>query len=197
MFCENCGTKIEGGTQFCQNCGHKTAGIPTAPQKASSPQEIVHSTITTAPVGTVEFYGEDWRRKKVFAIASLPYFDVMVDKNSLYLIQMPKYGGQTLGLILGLILLNIIGAFIGSSMGSSSDSKKRKWHRAAWIKDGQFISNDYTHDIFLKVPLGNLKGNLVLGKNKFTLANGDQNIVFQKGQKDFELFRQSIEKYVL
>ena len=110
---------------------------------------------------------------------------------------MPKYGGQTLGLILGLILLNIIGAAIGSSMGSSSDSKKRKWYRAAWIKDGQLISNDYTHDIFLKVPLESLKGNLVLGKNKFTLTDKDQKIVFQKGQKEFERFRQSIEKYVL
>lgn len=197
MYCEHCGTKIEDGAQFCQNCGNKTVGVSTAPQKATAPQKTVHSNTSTAPVSTVVFYGEDWRRKKVFAIASLPYFDVMVDKDSLYLIQMPKYGGQTLGLILGLILLNIIGAIIGSSMGSSSDSKKRKWYRAAWIKDGQLISNDYTHDIFLKVSLGSLKGNLVLGKNKFTLTNGDQKVVFQKGQKDFELFRQSIEKYVL
>jgi hypothetical protein len=194
MFCEHCGTKLEENAQFCQNCGNKTAGVSTAPQKAKASEKTTH---TTAPISVAEFYSEDWRRKKVFAIASLPYYDVMVDKKYLYLIQMPKYGGQTLGLILGLILLNILGAIIGSSMGSSSDTKKRKWYRSAWIKDGQLISNDYTHDIFLKVPVENLKGNLVLGKNKFTLTNGDQKIVFQKGQKEFERFHQTIKNYVL
>ena len=70
MFCEHCGTKIEDGAEFCQNCGHKTAGVSTAPRKATAPQKTVHPTPTTAPVSAVEFYGEDWRRKKVFAIAS-------------------------------------------------------------------------------------------------------------------------------
>lgn len=197
MFCEHCGTKIEEGTLFCQNCGKTTAGILSVSKKVATPQKTVHTSTSSMSVSTIDYYGEDWRRKKVFAIASLPYYDVMVDKDFLYIIQMPKYGGQTLGLILGLILLNLIGAVIGSSMGSSSDSKKRKWYRTAWIKDGQLISNDYTHDIFLKVPLASLKGNLVLGKNKFTLTNGDQKIVFQKSQKEIERLQQLIEKYVL
>jgi hypothetical protein len=121
MFCEHCGTKLEDGAQFCQNCGNKIADTSTAPQKGKAPEKTTHAT---ASISAAEFYSEDWRRKKVFAIASLPYYDVMVDKKNLYLIQMPKYGGQTLGLILGLILLNILGAIIGSSMGSSSDTKK-------------------------------------------------------------------------
>jgi hypothetical protein len=146
----------------------------------------------------VDFYGENWQRKKAFAFATLPYFDVMIDKKYLYVIQMPKYSGATLGFILGLFVLNIIGAFIGYSIGASSDNKKRRWHRSAWISvDHQLISNEYTSDVFLKVPLEDLRGNLVLGKNKFTLTSGGKTVVFQKGQKDFELFRHSIEKYVL
>lgn len=187
MFCENCGTKLEKDVQFCQNCGRKIGEVST-----------VLKTPQSAPVGAAEFYGEDWRRKKIFAIASIPYFDVMVDKNSLYIIQMPKYSGATWGFILGLILLSIIGAFIGSSIGGSNDRKKRKWYRAAWINENhQLISNDYSHDIFLKIPLESLRGNLVFGKNKFTLTSGEKTIVLQKSQKEFELFKQSIEKYVL
>lgn len=186
MFCDNCGTKLEKDTQFCQNCGRKIGNGSVAPKISQ-----------VTPAGMAEFYSEDWQRKKVFAIASLPYFDLMVDKKNLYIIQMPKYGGQTLGLILGLILLNLIGAVIGSSMGSSSDAKKRKWYRSAWVKDGQITSADFNNDIFLKVPLENLKQAITLGKNKFTLAYGDKSIILKKGQKEFERFTKSIETYVL
>ena len=111
---------------------------------------------------------------------------------------MPKHSGATWGLILGLIILNLIGALIGSSIGGSSDRKKRKWYRSAWVNDDhKIISDDYAHDIFLKVPLENLKNNLILVKNKFILTFGEKKIVLQKGKKEFELFKQSIEKYVL
>lgn len=189
MFCENCGTKLEKGIRFCQNCGREISDVSTTPKKT------LHKT---APIVVAKFYREDWRRKKVFAIASLPYFDVMIDKNYLYIIQMPKHSGATLGLILGLIILNLIGAFIGSSIGGLSDRKKRKWYRSAWVNDDyQIVSDDYTHDIFIKVPLENLKNNLVLAKSKFTLTFGEKKIVLQKGKNDFRLFKQSIEKYVL
>jgi len=186
MFCENCGTKLEKDTQFCQSCGRKVGDVSITPKISQ-----------TAPVDIAEFYSEDWQRKKVFAIASLPYFDVMIDKKNLYIIQMPKYGGQTLGLILGLILLNLIGAVIGSSIGSSSDSKKRKWYRSAWVKDGQITSSEFSNDIFLKVPLENLKQSIVLGKNKFTLTYDEESIILKKGQKEFDRLYQSIKKYVL
>lgn len=186
MYCENCGTKLEKDTQFCQNCGRNVGGASTTPKMSQ-----------VAPVGVAEFYSEDWQKKKVFAIASLPYFDVMIDGGNLYIIQMPKYDGQTLGLILGLILLNLIGAVIGSSMGSSSDSKKRKWYRSAWVKEGQITSNGFSNDVFLKIPLENLKQSIVLGKNRFTLIYGEKSIILKKDQKEFERFYQSIKKYVL
>ena len=186
MFCENCGKKIEKDAQFCQNCGCKVSNASVAP-------EITQ----VIPISVAEFYGEDWQREKVFALASLPYFDVMVDKKNLYIIQMPKYGGQTLGLILGLILLNLIGAFIGSSMGSSRDSKKRKWYRSAWIKDGKVISNEFANEVFLRIPLENLKQKIVVGKNRLKLTYGDKSISLKKGQNEIKQFVKVIEAYVL
>jgi len=191
-FCKNCGSKVLN-SDFCQNCGTKTnissstpSSFPTA--RISSEKTLVDEI----------FYSEDWRRKKIFAISSFPYFDVMLDKQYLYLIEMPKYSGATLGLILGLIVFNIIGAFIGSSLGSSSDTKKRKYYRSAWINlDYKLISNDFDKDIFIKIPLINLKGNIIFGKNKFTIIQGDKKIVLQKGQKEFSRFNEYIKKYVL
>ncbi len=194
MYCSNCGKKNEEGPRFCQSCGDNI-------QEDSLKKSLVVSDDLTASdkkISEALFYGEDWRRKKVFAIASLPCFDVMIDKKYLYIIQMPKYGGTALGLILGLIILNIIGAFIGSAIGSSKDAKKRKWHRAAWVdSEYKIISRYYEHDVFLKVPLENLEGNLIIGKNKFTLSHGEKKITLMKKTKEFELFNKSIEKYVL
>lgn len=186
MFCGDCGTKIEEGGQFCQNCGRKIGDISIIPKNAAKP-----TPDQTVPVsGVAEFYGKDWQRKKVFAIASLPYFDVMIDKKYLYIIQMPKYMGATLGLLFGGLILNLL--------GSSDDNKRRKRYRSTWINtDHQIISNDYVRNIFLKVPLENLKGNFMFSKNKFTLKCGEKTIVLKKGRKELELFRQIIEKYVL
>lgn len=190
MFCEHCGTKLEKDAQFCQNCGRKTAGI-------SEVQETSSKTQDSMSFGTADFYSEDWRRKKVWAVASLPYMDVMVDKDNLYAIKLPSYSGAAWGFFIGLVIANIIGMAIGAAIGGSNDTKKRKWYRSAWIVDGKLTSNHWTNDVFLKVPLRELKGKIEFGKNKFTLTQGDQKLVLQKSQKEVERLRQSIEKYVL
>jgi len=200
MFCENCGTKIEDKAEFCQNCGRKVG--------ASSPAQN-HKKVETPVViqaGDI-FYSEDWRRKNGLAIASLPYYDVMVDKEFLYIITMPKYSGATTGFILGLIVLNILGAFIGSSMGSSSDMKKRKWYRNAWVNaDRQLTTREYEHDIFLKIPLKDLKNHIVIAKKKFTINLEDKKITLARtagsfgmnsGKTEFERFTNTIQPYVL
>lgn len=203
MFCEHCGTKIEDGAEFCQNCGRKTSTSSAAPKSSTS----TPPTTPEKAIGGDIFYSEDWRKKGGIAITSLPYYDVMVDGDYLYVIKMPKYNNATLGFILGLVVLNILGAAIGSSMGSSSDKKKRKWYRSAWVNsDRQLTSREYVNDIFLKIPLKNLKDHIIIAKRKFTLTFEGKKIVLARtagsfganaGKKEFERFRQSIEKYVL
>ncbi len=194
MFCENCGTKIDQGAEFCQNCGRKTtassAASPAAPHEAKA----------SAPIsqGGDFFYGQDWQRKKFLAISGLPYYDVMVDKDYLYIIKMPAYNMSTWGLIIGLIVLNIIGAAIGASMGASSDAKKRKWYRSAWIDENKNLtSREYDRDIFMKVPLNQLRGNIILKPKQFELTQGEKKIVLKKGKQSMEEFTNAIHSYVL
>src|SRR5262245_49338013 len=85
----------------------------------------------------------------------------MVDENYLYTIKLPPYNGFIWGTLLGLLLLNIIGMAIGSSIGQSRDTKKRKWYRSAWIdSEKKLTSRHFMDDVFLTVPLEDLKGNL-------------------------------------
>lgn len=179
---------MEKDGQFCPNCGRKIA-------EAIAPTDSAPSEDTA--VNTAEYYSEDWRRKKVWAVASLPYFDVMVDKDNFYTIKMPSYNGAAWGLFIGLILANIIGMAIGAAIGGNNDAKKRRWYRSAWVVDGKLTSNHYANDIFLKIPLRELRGKIEFGKNKFTLTQDDKKIVLQKSQKAIELLRQSVDKYVL
>lgn len=80
MYCENCGTKIADGAEFCQDCGRKI--------NASSTTHISVDKETPISIKNGDvFYSEEWRRKKVFAIASMPYFDVIADKQNLSLIK--------------------------------------------------------------------------------------------------------------
>jgi hypothetical protein len=189
MFCEHCGSKKEEDGQFCHNCGREIGGNLTSDTDNNSTEDLLNEEI---------FYSSDWRQKKVFAVASLPYFDVMVDNKSLYIIQMPRYKDSVWGLFIGLVLLNIIGAAIGASMGGSSEAKKRKFYRSAWVNlENKLISRKYKSDIFLVVPVTELKSSIILEKNKFILSYKGKGIVLQKGQKNFDIFKQYIEKYVL
>ncbi len=200
MFCENCGTKIDQGAEFCQNCGRK---VGTSSPSKNDPKVETPVAIQAGDI----FYSEDWRRKNGMAIAALPYYDVMVDKEYLYIITMPKYSGATTGFILGLIILNLLGALIGSSMGSSSDMKKRKWYRSAWVNsDRQLTSREYVNDIFLKISLKDLKNHIVIAKKKFTITLEDKKITLARtagsfgmnsGKKEFERFTNTIQPYVL
>ena len=185
MFCENCGTKIEDGAEFCQNCGNRVGTSSNVSTSINTPEKIENENI---------FYSEDWRRKKVFAVASLPYFDIMIDKKYLYVIEMPKYNNSTWGFILGLIILNIIGAFIGSAIGGSSDAKKRKKYRASWINsEHNLISHDYIHNIFLKIPLGDLRKSMIINKNKLILTYNDKEIVLGRIRPSFTLNKKTVE----
>ena len=198
MFCEHCGTKLEEDFQFCQNCGCKAS----ATSIVSEPDSKTHERILNGDI----FYSKEWHQKGVFAISSTSRFDVLVDDQYLYLIKLPKYNNSTVGLFLGLIIGNIIGAYVGSSIGESSDEEKRQWYRSAWLNaDGKLISKDYEHDIFRKILLNNLRGNIVFKKSRVTIISEGKKIVLDRRVRSFrkpdrteaERLNNYIESYVL
>lgn len=187
MFCENCGTKVEKDSQFCSGCGREieinSITSPDSEKKFSK---------------EIQFYGKDWHQSKFFSISSLPYFDVMIDNSSLYLIKAPTYNNAGWGLLLGFIFLSFIGAAIGIAIGSFIATKKRKSYRLAWLVDSKLISQAYEKDVFLKIPLKNLRSTLILGRGKFELTYNNNNMIaLKKRGKEFVSFSKQIEKYVL
>ncbi len=180
MFCKTCGNEIKSSSSFCGKCGTKI------------------DKHTNNNLNQVIFYSEDWTRKKVFAVASLPYFDVMVDDNFVYFIELPKYSSATTGLIVGLLLFNILGAFFGNMIGSSSDAKKRRIYRETWINPGQqIISGDFRKNTYLKIPINKVKETLSLEKHRITFLEGNEKVVLQKNKKEVERLNNYLNNYVL
>lgn len=132
------------------------------------------------------FYSSGWKQTNTMTIALYPQFDVMIDKEYFSLIKVPKYISlmNQKGLIISLTVG--LGIMIGALTG--------------------LISKDYKKNIFIKIPLNDLKGHIVIDKNKFTLTYDNKVIVLsrnmasfrpQKSQKgEFELFEKYIEKYI-
>lgn len=191
MFCENCGTKIENNAEFCQNCGRK---VGASSHSTNDPKVDTPVAIQAGDV----FYSKEWKRKKIFAVASMPYFDVLADKQYLSLIRMPSYSGQTWGLILGLIVLNILGAIIGSVMGGNSDTKKRNWYRSAWVDaNNNIISREYDRDVYIKIPLTQVKNAVVFKPSKFEVEYEGKKLVLQKSKVEVDRLTKFINDHVL
>jgi hypothetical protein len=198
MYCEHCGNKKEEDAQFCQNCGKKSYNEE---ENIISPN-LSNSTIDNQDI----FYSKEWRQKNSFVLSALPPFDVMVDDKYLYLIKLPKYGGSTTGFILGLLIGNIIGAYIGSSIGESSDTKKRQLYRSEWVNSNdKLISLSYVNDILIKVPVNDLRNNIIFDKSKFILNYNNKKITLGRRVRSFrkpdikesDRLNQYIKKYVL
>ena len=178
MYCRKCGTEQENNASFCHSCGE-------AINKSSSSNNF-------------QFYSEDWRRKKVFTIASLPYYDIALDENFLYLISLPRYKGGTLGLILGLILFNILGAIIGTMIGNSSDKNKRKNYRSNWLGSEQkIISNTYEKDVFIKIPRDSIKRFVSFENKKIVVSFGNKKAVLVKNKNEIERLNNYLNENVL
>lgn len=187
MFCSGCGKKIEGGDKFCQSCGQKVDIVKTT-MKPSQSQKTIATDV---------FYSEDWQRTGVITFASFSYFDVMADKENLYLIALPKYYGATIGFLIG-IFFKLVGALIGYYIGARIDKGKRQKYRKTWLNSNQeIVSRNYEKDIFLKFPLSGIKNNIVLKKNKFVLTNDAKKITLRKNRKEGERFNNFIRNYVL
>lgn len=186
MFCSKCGTKIEEGADFCQNCG-------------ASAKEKKVASVQSQPDNSVEeilYYGQDWTRAKHFAVASLPYFDILVTKKNFYLLQFPKTHGATWGLIIG-IFFSLVGAIVGVSIGNSSDRKKRRQARDTWLSDNRLTSENYKSYIFVKIAKDKLKNHLSLEKKHVIVTDGEETVVLKKNKKEFTGFNTFVESYVL
>ena len=161
MFCSNCGNKIKKGAQFCQNCGNDIRADSRKKLHVTSS----NLTISDKKISEDLFYSEDWSRTKVFVIATIPHFDILIDEEYLYLIRFPISHSGALGSFLGFMLFSIIGAVIGAIIGNSSDRKKRKKYRSVWVNSNHdLVSGEYEKYIFLKIPISQLGDSLVLKK---------------------------------
>lgn len=129
------------------------------------------------------FYSMDWRQE-VFAFGSLPFFDVMIDKEYLYIIKMPeaKLNNVKEHLISFLSLFTGLGLIGFYAVGDTRKIKFYKTYRMSWVNsDDKLISKDYEKHVFLKVPISDLKDKITFGKNKFYLTyNGKKVTLIRK-----------------
>lgn len=192
MFCRKCGEQMVETAQFCGKCG--TSNLPFAGVVSKTEEKIV------SPASHVDsvFYSEDWTQRKVFVIAAFPYFDIMADRNYLYLIRLGKFYWSTLGTIAGLLILSLIGAIIGYYLGSANDKKKRAFQRSSWVDvNHQLRSNAYESSLFLKIPIQQVKDSVVFEKHKMIIQYNGQKIVLAKKIEEVARLNQFINEYVL
>jgi hypothetical protein len=191
MFCPNCGRSVEIGVKFCENCGTKMTANIAAPRKSAGK--------TNSPVNNVAlFYSQEWYRVGFFTAVSRPYFDILVDKDYLSLIALPSYSAGAWGMLLGLIVFNIIGAIIGASMGNSSDRNKRREYRSFWIDaNNNLISRGYERDIFLKIPVSELKNSLIFKNKKLTVYYNGVERSIKKNQSEIDRLNNYLKDHVL
>lgn len=174
----------------------KRGYILEKPQPLSRPYYGDPSVIAKLPNEAL-FYNEDWRRSKFFA-TSLPYYDILIDKDYFYLIRMPTYSSATTYMLVGLFVFHLIGAVIGYNWGSSKDAQSRKNYRSKWIDPNyKLISHDYESRIFLKIPVINLRDYLIFKKNKFVLNYNNTSITLKKNPIARGLLSQYLESNVL
>jgi len=145
MFCPNCGKNITNDSKFCEYCGKKIGVIPESFTPSKS-QEI--------------FYSKDWNKTGLH-LASIPYYDILITKEYLYLIELrtSKAGG--------LAVMGLVGAAIGQAI----EKKEREQFRSTYIdSNGSLTSNAYEGVYYLKIPIVNLKNNIIFEGKKIIVS---------------------------
>ncbi|MES2930752.1 MAG: hypothetical protein V4665_03130 [Patescibacteria group bacterium] len=191
MYCHNCGVSLDKDTKFCHNCGGKADADP--------------SIVPIKPIENI-LYSKEWYLKNFFAFSSLPKVDILINKDTLYLIKLPHYRGNVTGGVIGFLLASILGALIGASIGESNDRKKRERYRSAWVDShNNLISQKYQGSIYSQIPLYTLRNNISLGKNSILLKINGKKIKLGRRYRSFQtpdrteynLISQKLKQYVL
>ena len=166
--CTNCKEKIAGDSIFCERCGKK---LEKAPLEISP---FVNHRV---------FYSRDWPKSGLY-LASIPNYDILIDKNYLYLVEFPRLHHGTIGTILGFLVLSFLGALIGAHIGISSEKNKRKEFRSRWINsDNQLITEEYKNNSYFKIPIMDIENNLIINKKSIEI-NYDSKKIILKGKKE-------------
>lgn len=125
------------------------------------------------------FYSKDWRQE-VFAFGSLPFFDVMIDKEYLYLIKMPeaKLNNAKEHFISFASFFTGLGLIGFYAIGDTRKINYYKNYRLSWVNlDNKLISQEYEKHIFIKVPLSDLKDKIAVKRNKFCLTYNEKKVI--------------------
>jgi len=179
MYCEKCGDKNELKSIFCSSCGAKFSSIEENKKKYAE--------------GKFTYYSKSWQRTGSLSW-SVNYYDIYLTDKSLYVIKLPSYSSSGWWTLLGLLVLNIIGAFIGYQYGLSKDNEKRKYYRKAWLNDDKEITSQaYVPNIFLEVPVDELKQSILFRKRRIIVSTSGKKLKLKKSKSEIIKFK----KYVL
>ncbi len=192
IFCHNCGEKTEKFSKFCNNCSTKFE-VDASHKKVQTANKKTSTEFETE----VLFYSQGWLKTNGFEVATLPYYDILVDKKDLYLIKLPRAVWFATLTILGFILLRIIGLIIGTLVGNALDRSRAKRVRSLWMNsDHQLISEEYRKAIYLKIPKDKVKASIEMkGGKSIRLIYNNQKLIL-KNKKDRERFRIFLETYI-
>ena len=139
----------------------------------------------------VLFYSQDWERTKIFTLSILPYFDILITKNFLYLIALPSNLAHNIAGVL---------AVGGSLITGSVEKKSQNKIRPTWLDSKQqLISREYEKIVFLKIPKENLKNSLLLKKSfrqKLAIFTYNKKITLQGNKEEYDRFKNYVESYV-
>jgi len=202
MYCENCGNQIGENARFCPKCGGKILReikILHRETDTKNKDQVVRELKESEIISTDQealLYSCDWKRTNTFSISSLQYFDLLIDKENLCLIKLPKHHGGDIGLVL--LIFGLLPGILSSHIGRSRDTKKRNLYRSSWINlEQKLISQAYKKDIFLTIPKSKIKNSLILKKNKILIVYKNKKIDLSKDKKECKRLNKFIETYVL
>jgi len=191
MFCTNCGKKSENNAEFCHNCGAKLEN-DTKGKAKKIPEK---KTPPTPFEADILIYSQEWLRTNGFAVAALPYYDILIDQEGLYVLKLPKPFGRAAGIIIGFLVFRIIGAIIGAAIGFGIDRKKHQRVRSLWINsDHKLISEEYKRAIFLKIPKEKIKTSITMkGARSIKIVYNNEKVVLKRNKKERARLKSCLE----
>lgn len=83
-------------------------------------------------------------------------------------------------------------------MGGNSDTKKRNWYRSAWVDaNNNITSREYDRDVYIKIPLLQVKTAVIFKPSKFEVEYEGKKLVLQKSKVEVDRLTKFINDHVL